>query len=97
MALLAPSPTSSRVHGVSQRQVLPCQSPYITSSLSSEQPNPSLLGTGACGAALTGDAGDAQDMGIADGELVHHGAWLVGIDDHHLAGGQGAGEDPHPA
>lgn len=33
-------PTSSRVHGVSQRQVLPCKSPYLTSSLSSEQHKP---------------------------------------------------------
>lgn len=36
-------------------------------------------------------------MGIAHGELVHDGARLVGIDDHHFAGGQGAGEDPHAA
>lgn len=36
-------------------------------------------------------------MGIADGELVHDGAGLVGINDDHFAGGQGAGEDPHPA
>ena len=47
--------------------------------------------------ALTWNAGDAQDVGIADGELVHHGAGLVGIDDDHFAGGQGAGEDPHAA
>lgn len=47
--------------------------------------------------ALTWNAGDAQDVGIADGELVHHGAGLVGIDDDHFAGGQGAGEDPHTA
>jgi hypothetical protein len=36
-------------------------------------------------------------MGVADCELIHDSAWLVGINDHHLAGGQGAGEDPHPA
>lgn len=46
---------------------------------------------------LTGDAGDAQHMCIAHGELVHNRARLVGVDDDHLAGGQGAGEDPHPA
>ena len=36
-------------------------------------------------------------MGITHGELVHNGAWLVGVDDHHFAGGQRAGEDPHTA
>lgn len=36
-------------------------------------------------------------MGIADSELVYDGARLIGIDDHHFAGGQGAGEDPHAA
>lgn len=61
--------------------------------------HPSHLWSGAEPAlpALTWNAGDAQDMGIADGKLVHHGAWLVGIDDDHFAGGQGAGEDPHAA
>lgn len=45
---------------------------------------------------LTRNAGDTQDVGIADCELIHNCAWLVGINDHHLAGGQGAGEDPYP-
>lgn len=34
-------------------------------------------------------------MGIADIELVNQWAGLVGIDDDHLAGRVGAGEDPH--
>lgn len=36
-------------------------------------------------------------MGIADVKLVHQRARLVGVDDDHLAGGVGAGEDPHTA
>lgn len=68
-----------------------CRPPDLTSQL------PTLLGTGSGQAALTGDAGDTQDVGIADGELVYNSARLVGINDHHFAGGQSAGEDPHPA
>lgn len=45
---------------------------------------------------LTRDAGDTQDVGIADCELIHNSAWLVGINDHHFTGGQGAGEYPYP-
>lgn len=36
-------------------------------------------------------------MGVADVELVDQRARLVGVDDDHLAGGVGAGEDPHTA
>lgn len=34
-------------------------------------------------------------MGIADVELVDQRARLVGVDDDHLAGRVGAGENPH--
>lgn len=47
--------------------------------------------------APTRDAGDAEHVGIAHGELIHNSARLVGVDDHHFAGGQRAGEDPHTA
>lgn len=46
---------------------------------------------------LTGNAGDAQHVGVAHIELVHQRARLVGVYDDHLAGRVGAGEDPHPA
>lgn len=46
---------------------------------------------------LTGHAGDAQHVGVADVELVDQRARLVGVYDDHLAGRVGAGEDPHPA
>lgn len=36
-------------------------------------------------------------MCVADVELVDQRAGLVGVDDDHLAGRVGAGEDPHPA
>lgn len=34
-------------------------------------------------------------MGVAHVELVDERTRLVGVDDDHLAGGVGAGEDPH--
>lgn len=37
-------------------------------------------------ATLTGDAGDAEHMSVADSELVHHCARLVGINDHNFTG-----------
>lgn len=46
---------------------------------------------------LTRHAGDAQHVSVAHVELVHQRARLVGVDDDHLAGRVGAGEDPHPA
>lgn len=45
----------------------------------------------------TWHAGDAEHVGITDVELVDQRARLVGVDDDHLAGRVGAGEDPHSA
>lgn len=48
-----------------------------------------------CVPPLTWHTGDAEHVGVADVELVDQRAGLVGVDDHHLAGGVCAGEDPH--
>lgn len=48
-------------------------------------------------ASLTGDAGDAEHMSVADSELVHHCARLIGIDNDNFTGRQRAGENPHTA
>lgn len=44
---------------------------------------------------LTWHARDAEDVSVADVELVDQRARLVGVDDDYLAGRVGAGEDPH--
>lgn len=48
-------------------------------------------------AALTRDAGDAEHVSVADSELVHHCARLVGINYHDFTGWQRASEDPDTA
>lgn len=48
-------------------------------------------------ATLTGDAGDAEHMSVADSELVHHCARLVGINNHDFTGWQRASKDPDTA
>lgn len=50
--------------------------------------------TASGGTLLTGDAGDAEHMSIADSELVHHCARLIGINDYNFTCWQGTGEDP---
>lgn len=54
-------------------------------------------GGGVGGVTLTWHARDAEDVSIADVELVHERARLVGIDDHHFTGRMRAGEDPDTA
>lgn len=46
------------------------------------------------GTLLTRDAGNAEHMSIADSELVHHCARLIGINDYNFTCWQGTGEDP---
>lgn len=40
--------------------------------------------TASAWASLTRDAGDAEHMSVADSELVHHCARLIGIDNYNL-------------
>lgn len=43
----------------------------------------------------TWHTGDAEHVSVADVELVDQWAWLVGVDDDHLAGWVSAGQYPH--
>lgn len=50
--------------------------------------------TASAWAPLTRDAGDAKHMSIADSELVHHCARLIGINNYNFTCWQGTSEDP---